>query len=208
MKLYDYYRSTACFRVRILLNLKNISYEKLPIHLVNNGGEQHLDNYRSVNPQELVPTLVDGNFHLSQSLAIIEYLDELYPSPSIFPKSLQEKTRAREIAYIIACDMHPLNNLRVLKYQREYYHASDEDIQKWYHTWLDKGFHALEIKLEQIDRLKDVCVGDTISIADLCLIPQIYNAHRFNFSLEKYPIMSKINQYCMSLEAFKKAYPN
>src|SRR3990167_5924457 len=140
MKLYDYYRSSCCYRVRIALNLKAISYEKIPIHLVE--GMQHHPEYEILNPQALVPTLVDNNTILTQSLAIIEYLDECYPEPALLPHTPLARATARRLAFIIACDIHPINNLRICHILRETWHASDDEIQTWYHHWLKLGFDA------------------------------------------------------------------
>ncbi len=207
MKLYDYFRSTTCYRVRIALNLKKISYDKIPIHLVNNFGEQHHPDYLQVNPQGLVPTLVDHGQSLSQSLAIIEYLDELNPNPPLLPKHPYARAQVRGLAQIIACDMHPLNNLRVLQQLRQLFEATETDVNAWYHHWLKKGFDAIEVLLMQLERDASVCYGDAVGLADLCLIPQVYNAVRFNFSMKDYPLINQINDYCLSQTAFIDAAP-
>ncbi|CAM3102266.1 glutathione S-transferase (maleylacetoacetate isomerase) [Legionella steigerwaltii] len=207
MKLYDYFRSTACYRVRIALNLKNIAYEKINIHLVNHGGEQHSPEYREVNPQELVPSLEINGQVISQSLAIIEYLDETYPTPALLPQDPWEKATVRSLALIVACDMHPLNNLRVLNRLKEQFQASESQVSEWYHHWLKAGFDAFETKLQRIKRRQLFCFGDTVTLADLCLIPQVYNAHRFHFAMDNYPLINEINAHCLTLEAFQKAVP-
>lgn len=208
MKLYDYFRSTACYRVRIALNLKGIDYEKIAIHLINNGGEQHSPEYRQVNPQELVPSLeVDGHI-ISQSLAIIDYLDETFPTPALLPSNPLMKAEIRSLALIVACDMHPLNNLRVLNRLKEEFKASEVQVTQWYHHWLKAGFDAFESKLSGMERSGSFCFGNTPSLADLCLIPQVYNAQRFNFSLEPYPLIREINALCLTLKAFQEAAPN
>jgi maleylacetoacetate isomerase len=207
MTLYDYFRSTACYRVRIALNLKNIAYEKIEIHLVNNGGEQHSPEYQHINPQGLVPSL-DVNGHIiSQSLAIIDYLDEAFPQVPLLPADPLIKANLRALALIVACDMHPLNNLRVLNRLKEQFTASQEQVTEWYHHWLKTGFDAFETQLSQLERSKPVCFGEQVSLADICLIPQIYNAKRFNFDLTDYPLINQINDYCLTLAAFQKAAP-
>lgn len=207
MKLYDYYRSSSCYRVRIALNIKHISYEAIPIHLINDGGEQHQSTYLELNPQGLVPTLDENGHILSQSLAIIEYLDEINPTPPLLPQNPFGRAQARSIAMTIACDMHPLNNLRVLNQLHEQFHASEEHVLVWYHHWLKTGFDAVESILKKQHRKHPVCYGSDVSIADICLIPQVYNAKRFNFSMENYPLICEINDHCLTLPAFVHAAP-
>jgi len=207
IKLYDYFRSTACYRVRIALNIKNIAYEKITVHLVNNGGEHHSPEYHKINPQSLVPTLeVDGTF-LHQSLAIIEYLDEAFPENPLQPQNPLTKADLRAMALIVACDMHPLNNLRVLNRLKAQFHADENQVMDWYHHWLKTGFDAFEEKLKHLQRNKAVCYGDAPGLADLCLIPQVYNAKRFNFAMNDYPLINEINEYCLSLATFQHAAP-
>ncbi|MFT4059564.1 MAG: maleylacetoacetate isomerase [Legionella sp.] len=207
MKLYDYFRSTACYRVRIALNLKGIAYEKHAIHLLNHGGEHHNEEYRKINPQELVPSLnVDGHI-LHQSLAIIEYLDEIHPTPALLPIAPLDRANARALALMIACDMHPVNNLRILNRLKEQFHANETQIQDWYHHWLKKGFSAIETKLQSIKKIGPFCLGDAVTIADICLIPQVFNAHRFNFGMHEYPLINEIYDHCTLLNAFKNAAP-
>lgn len=207
MKLYDYYRSTACYRVRIALNIKNISYSTLSVHLVNNGGEQHLPAYLEQNPQGLVPTLDENGHILNQSLAIIEYLEDINPTPPLLPQTPLERAKVRALAMIIACDMHPLNNLRVLQQLRHQFMATEAQVNEWYHHWLKKGFDAIEKQLENLPRKTPVCLGQTVTLADICLIPQVYNAKRFNFAMENYPLINEINDYCTALPAFMDAAP-
>ena len=207
MKLYDYYRSTACYRVRIALNLKNISYEAIPVHLINHGGEQHQSTYRALNPQGLVPTLDENGHILTQSLSIIEYLEEINPLPALLPHHPFERAQVRRIAMSIACDIHPLNNLRVLQQLKEQFQASENQVLEWYHHWLKEGFDAVEKTLQHLPRKNHVCYGHDISLADVCLIPQVYNAIRFNFSMDNYPLISEINDYCLTLPAFIQAAP-
>ena len=207
MKLYNYYRSTASYRVRIALNYKNINYELLPVHLVDNGGEQHRDSYLELNPQGLVPTLDENGRILSQSLAIIEYLEEICPTPPILPQNPLGRGQVRSLAMIIACDMHPLNNLRVLQQLKLQFQATDQQTNEWYHHWLQLGFNAIEERLKKLPRKNNVCYGNDISLADICLIPQVYNAKRFNFPMTNYPIINKINEYCSTIGAFMDASP-
>ena len=207
MKLYDYYRSSSSYRVRIALNIKQISYEAIPVHLINHGGEQHQSAYLELNAQGLVPTLDENGHILTQSLAIIEYLDEINPTPALLPQKPLGRAQVRSLAMTIACDMHPLNNLRVLQQLREQFQASEAQVMEWYHHWLKKGFDAIENTLSKIPRKNHVCYGKDVSLADICLVPQVYNAARFNFSMEAYPLIRDINAYCMGLPAFAQAVP-
>ncbi|MFI4918348.1 MAG: maleylacetoacetate isomerase [Legionellales bacterium] len=204
MILYDYFRSTACYRVRIALHLKKIAYEKIEVHLVNNGGEQHSSAYQQINPQKLVPSLDINGFVLNQSLAIIEYLDELHPNPPLLPQEPQIKATLKSMALIIACDMHPLNNLRVLNQLKEQFKANETEVMLWYHHWLKAGFDAFEVKLASLNRSNAVfCYGNQASLADICLIPQVFNAHRFHFNMDNYPLINKINAHCLTLPEFQ-----
>lgn len=207
MKLYDYFRSSASYRVRIALNIKNISYEALPVHLVNNGGEQHQPDYMKLNPQGLVPTLDENGHILTQSLAIIEYLEDISPKPALLPANPLARAQIRSLALIVAADMHPLNNLRVLQQLRQQFHADEQQVLEWYHLWLKKGFDAFESKLQHLQRKNSVCYGSDVTLADICLIPQVYNAHRFNFPMDNYPLITEINEYCTNLPAFLAAAP-
>ncbi len=207
MKLYDYYRSSASYRVRIALNIKNISYETLAVHLTAHGGEQHYPEYLKLNPQGLVPTLDENGHIISQSLAIIEYLEEICPTPSLLPQTPLGRAQVRSLALTIACDMHPLNNLRVLERLRTEMQATEQQVREWYHYWLKQGFDALESRLHTMPHKNKVCYGSEASLADICLIPQVYNAHRFDFSMESYPLINEIYAYCCTLEAFRDAAP-
>jgi len=209
MKLYDYYRSTASYRVRIALNVKQLTYETCPVHLVNNGGEQHAPEYKKINPQGLVPALELGANEppLTQSLAILEYLEELHPTPALLPTDARGRAEVRSLALLIAADMHPLNNLRVLKQLRMQFNASDDEVSTWYHHWLQLGFDAFEEKLKHLPRDGDFCYGNHLSFADICLVPQVYNANRFEFSLENYPLIQRITEACLKINTFQDAAP-
>ena len=208
LELFDYFRSTASYRVRIALNIKGVNYKTTEIHLVEGGGQQHSQAYQSINPSKLVPTLklADGT-SISQSTAIIEYLEETYPNPALLPKDAIERAKVRTICNIVAADIHPLNNLRVLQYLQKEFDVSDENKTTWYHNWIQKGFSAIESLLEQNSSNGKFCFGDNVSMADLYLIPQVYNANRFNCPLDDFPIIYSINQHCLTLEAFAKASP-
>lgn len=205
MKLYSYFRSSAAYRVRIALNLKQLDAEQKPVHLLNNGGEQHSEAYRAVNPSELVPALVDDDFILTQSLSILEYLEEKYPAHSILPQDLQLRALARAFSMSIACDIHPLNNLRVLQHLSGVLGLSNEQKNEWYTHWVKVGFDALEAQL--VHSNGNFCFGECPSIADCCLIPQVYNALRFNIDLAAYPKIQSIYAHCNALDAFQQAAP-
>ncbi|KTC81495.1 maleylacetoacetate isomerase [Legionella brunensis] len=207
MKLYDYYRSTASYRVRLALNIKHISYEKLAVQLVGHSGEQHRPEYLQLNPQGLVPTLDENGHILTQSLAIIEYLEEISPTPPLLPANPLGRAQVRSMALTIACDMHPLNNLRVLTRLRDQFQATEEQVMDWYHHWLKLGFDALEKKLQSLPHKTQLCYGNEVTMADVCLIPQVFNANRFGFSMANYPIISEINAHCLTLAPFKDAAP-
>ena len=206
MKLYGYFRSSAAFRVRIALNLKKLDYENAAIHLRRN--DQTEPDYLVVNPQGLVPTLDDGGRTLIQSLAIIEYLDEVYPDPPLLPSHPADRARVRALAQIVACDVHPINNLRVLRYLT---HSLDHDetaIATWYNHWIDAGFQALERLLVGDPRTGAFCHGAAPGIADIALVPQVVNAERYRLDLAPYPTIARIHQSCMALEAFAAAHPD
>jgi maleylacetoacetate isomerase len=205
MKLYGYWRSSAAYRVRIALNLKQLSYENLPVHLIKNGGEQHSEHYARLNPARLVPTLVDGDLSLNQSLAIIEYLDEVYPEPALLPVESADKARVRALALDIACDIHPLNNLRVLQYLSGTLALTEAQKQQWITHWLHTGFSALEQRLSHT--AGQFCFGDNVSLADLCLVPQVFNAQRFSLDMSAFPLISHIHHQCQQLAAFALASP-
>ncbi|RDI43812.1 Maleylpyruvate isomerase [Aquicella lusitana] len=207
LKLYDYYRSSACFRVRIALNLKGLDYQAVPVHLINHGGEQFSDAYQKINPQQLVPSLQDGDKVLTQSLAIIEYLDETHPSPPLLPADPYQKSLVRSFALAIAADLHPLNNLRVWKYLMSHLKLPEEQKNSWYHHWMKIGLDALEKKLLSHHQNMSYCFGDQPTLADICLVPQLFNARRFAFDLGAYPTLVRIDANCQKHPAFVKAWP-
>jgi maleylpyruvate isomerase len=211
LKLYTYFRSSASFRVRIALNLKGLDVEMVPIHLVRQGGQQLSEEFRRINPEALVPALVDeednGQQVLTQSLAIMEYLDEMYPEPPLLPAAPLDRAYVRSIALAIACDIHPLNNLRVLRYLVRDLKVSEEDKNAWYRHWCELGLAALEVKVSADGRAGKFCFGDTPTIADCCLVPQIFNARRLNCDLSGMPTLLRIAENCSQLDAFSKAEP-
>jgi maleylpyruvate isomerase len=207
MKLYGYFRSSASYRLRIALALKNISHENAYIHLLRNGGEQLAAEFRKLNPQALVPILDDDGTLLIQSMAIIEYLEETHPQPPILPKTPAERARVRGLAQVIACEIHPLNNLRVLKYLGKEMNQPEEARNQWYHHWVALGLEALEGLLAGHPRTGRFCHGDTPTLADICLVPQIFNAQRLKCPLDAYPTVMRIFDNCMTLPAFDSTQP-
>jgi len=205
MKLYSYWRSSAAYRVRIALHFKQLAFETIPVHLLKDGGQQHQLGYRQLNPAELVPVWQDDEITLNQSLAIIEYLDENFPEPALLPTNPVAKAEVRALAFDIACDIHPLNNLRVLQYLTGTLALSEQQKHDWIHHWLNTGFSALEQRLSV--SAGQYCYGDEVSIADLCLVPQVYNALRFNVNMEAYPIINRVYHHCQQLAAFALAAP-
>ncbi|WP_261858764.1 maleylacetoacetate isomerase [Photobacterium sanguinicancri] len=206
MKLYDYYRSSASYRVRIALHLKGLSYDAVPISLID--GEHQNDDYRHTNPNQRVPSLENENGPLGQSLAIIEYLNEIHPDPKLLPSDPWKKAQCRSLAMLIACDIHPLNNLQVLNYLNTELGVNQNEKMVWYHYWLSRGLSAFEQLLMQRPTPTDFCCGDQPTLADLCLIPQIYNARRFNFDLDPFPLINDIERTCQLLPAFQLAHPD
>lgn len=204
-KLYSYFRSSAAYRVRIALNLKNVPYEYLSVHLVK--GEQREPRYREVNPQALVPTMIDDGKTIKQSMAIIEYLDETIPAPPLLPATPEDRARVRAIAQAIACDIHPLDNLRVLKYLTGTLGVGDEAKDAWYRHWIEVGLGALETELAADRRTGTFCHGASPTLADICLVPQLANARRYTLALEAYPTLIGIESRCLALKAFKDAAP-
>ena len=206
MKLYDYFRSSAAYRVRIALNLKRLSPERAFVHL--RRGAQRGDEYLELNPQGLVPSLVtDGGDVLTQSLAIIEWLDETQRAPPLLPADSAGRARVRSLALAIACDIHPLNNLRVLNYLTGTLGATDAQRDGWYRYWCDVGFEALETRLARDAATGAYCHGDTPTIADICLVPQLANSRRVHLDLSPYPTLLRIEAACTALQAFANAAP-
>jgi len=209
LTLYGYWRSSAAYRVRIALNLKGLAYQQVPVHLVRDGGEQHGEAYQALNPQGLVPLLVDednGGARIAQSLAIIEYLEEIFPVPAILPADPVERAQVRAVALHLACDVHPLNNLRVLQYLSRELGVDDAAKNAWYRHWVAAGLAAVEQGL--------AAYGDGFSLGtrpgylEACLIPQVYNARRFDCDLDAYPRILALTARCQALEAFRHAAPD
>lgn len=207
MKLYSYFRSSAAFRVRIALNLKNLRYDYLPVHLVRDGGQQFAPDYRGIAPEGLVPVLVDGDTIVHQSLAIIEYLEETHPSPPLLPKTPAARAAVRAIALDIACDIHPLGNLRVLKHLASTHGLQKDDTDAWMRHWIGTGFDALETRLAGSSARGAFCHGDTPTLADVTLVPQVFNARRFGLDMARYPAIEAIDARCNALPAFADAAP-
>jgi maleylacetoacetate isomerase len=205
--LHDYFRSSASYRVRIALNLKGLSYRQQSHHLVK--GEHRAPAYLTINPQGFVPTLVDGAVTITQSLAIIEYLEEAYPdTPRVLPMKPAERARVRSLSAIIAADTHPLNNLRVLKYLETAVGLDDAARRAWYHHWLGECFDAFETRLASESETGRFCHGDAPTMADICLVPQIFNAKRFAFDLSPYPVTMRLFEAAQALDAFQRAMPD
>lgn len=203
MKLYTYFRSSAAYRVRIALNLKDIAYEGVSIHLTKDGGQQKTPEYRAINPQMRVPTLeLSSGEKLIQSLAIIEYLDEVFPEPAFLPKDAIERAHVRAAAQLIACDIHPLNNLVTLQYLRKLGH-DDVTVNEWYTSWVMAGFEALEPLLKP----GPYAFGSQVGLADICIVPQVFNARRFKVPVERFPNIAAVDAACAKLPAFDKARP-
>jgi len=205
--LYGYFRSSAAFRARIALNLKGIEPELRFIHLLKEGGQQHTAEYKTLNPMELIPALVHDGQLITQSLAIMEYLDEIVSEPPILPKDALGRARVREIACVIACDIHPVNNLRLAQYLKREFHISDEQQANWQRHWITLGFEALEKMLSLSKDTGTYSYGDSPTVADICLIPQIFNARRVNLEVERYPTLSRIFAHAMQHPAFDAAQP-
>ncbi|HTQ06370.1 MAG TPA: maleylacetoacetate isomerase [Polyangiaceae bacterium] len=205
--LYNYFRSSASYRVRIALNLKQLDYEYRPVHLTRAGGEQFAPEFRTLNPQSLVPVLEHRGKRLTQSLAILEYLEDVWPEPALLPKAAAERARVRALALAVACEIHPLNNLRVLHYLSGTVGAPTAVKDDWYRHWVTLGLEALERELGDGARTAEFCHGSAPTIADCCLIPQLFNARRFACDLSSYPTLLAIEQHCLALPAFRDAAP-
>jgi maleylpyruvate isomerase len=207
MKLYTYFRSSAAYRVRIALNLKGLPYEAVPVHLVKHGGEQLTATYRAINPSALVPSLQDDDATITQSMAILEYLEETHPAVPLLPSTPLARARVRELAQMVACDIHPVNNLRILRYLVRTLGIGDDAKNEWYRHWVQEGFGALEAQLARDPAPGRFCHGDTPTIADCFLVPQVYNASRFDIDMAPYPRIAAIDAACAQLPAFQAAHP-
>jgi len=204
MKLYTYYRSSTAYRVRIALNLKGLAYEAIPIHLTKEGGKQHSAEYRAVNPQGRVPSLVlDSGDALTQSLAIIDYLEETHPSPALLPADPVQRAHVRAFSQVIACDIHPVNNLITLQYLRRVLKHEQPEIDAWYHHWILQAFEVLEATIKP----RPYAFGGAVTLADICLVPQVYNARRLKVPLDKFPKLVAVDAACLQLPAFDRARP-
>ena len=208
MKLYSYFRSSASFRVRIALALKGIAYDYAAVHLLQEGGQQFAAGYKAMNPAALVPVLDDDGNILTQSLAIIEYLDETRPQPPLLPVAAADRARVRAIALAIACEIHPLNNLRVLGYLKKSLGIAEEQRDLWYRHWVETGLATVEAMLAGDSRTGDCCHGDAPTLADICLVPQIFNAQRFKARLDHVPTVMRIHEHCLTLPAFALSVPS
>ena len=207
LQLYTYWRSSAAYRVRIGLNIKGLAHELVPVHLVRDGGQQHASGYAALNPQQLVPTLRHGEVVLTQSMAILEYLEEVFPQAPLLPATAQGRARVRALAQAVACDIHPLNNLRVMQYFEREWEVAQPRRDEWMRHWMREGFAALETMLASSPETGRYCHGDAPGLADCCLVPQLYNAHRFGVDLAPYPTLARIELACLALPAFDDARP-
>lgn len=211
MKLYSYFRSSASYRVRIALNLKGLPYETVPVHLLKEGGQQFAPDYLRLNPDAVIPALIDEATEpaavLTQSLAIIEYLEETHPAPPLLPQDPVDRAYLRSIALTIACEIHPLNNLRVLRYLMRELKVGEDDKNAWYRHWCEHGLASVETLLARDKRTGKFCYGDTPTLVDCFLIPQIANAQRMNCDLSGMPTIMRINEACLALDAFTNAMP-
>jgi maleylacetoacetate isomerase len=207
MKLYNYFRSSAAFRTRIAFNLKGVVCDTVEVDLRTDASDQLKPEYQAVNPQGLVPALVIEDTTVAQSLAIIEYLDEVYPEPPLLPRAPVDRARVRAMALAVACDMHPLNNLRVLNYLRSPLGHDEDTVNAWYRHWIAVGFSGLEQEARRASREGQYMFGSSVTIADIYIVPQMYNARRFKCDLEPYPTLRGICAHLESLPAFAKAVP-
>jgi len=207
LTLYTYCRSSASYRVRIALNLKGLTYHPEYIHLIKDGGQEKSERYLNINPQKLVPSLSSGNQILTQSLAIIEFIEEEHPQPSLLPSAPVDRAFVRSLAYTVGCEIQPLNNLRVLQYLENQFQIEKSQRDLWYSHWVQEGFTAIETRLNVENHDQGFCFGDQPSFADLCLIPQVYNAIRFNCDMAQYPLINHIYQNCTKIAAFQQAAP-
>ena len=207
LTLYSYWRSSAAYRVRIGLALKGLRYDTVPVHLVRNGGEQHAPDYAAANPQKLVPMLVHGPRRMRQSLAILEYLDEVWPEPPLLPATARGRQRVRALSQLVACDIHPLNNLRVVRFLENEWNVPQPERDVWMRHWMVEGLDAFEALLADHPSTAEFCEGHLPTLADCCLVPQLYNARRFGVDLEPYPTIRRIEAACLAHPAFDAARP-
>ncbi len=207
MELFTYFRSSAAYRVRIALNLKGLQADYRYVHLVKDGGQQHKPEYLAVNPQGFLPALVDQGHVLTQSLAIIEYLEETHPQPPLLPRDALGRARVRALAQVVACDIHPVNNQRIIKYLEQVFGADEATRKRWIQRWVRDGFSSLEKLLSDQPATGKCCHGDRPTLADICLVPQVFNARRFEVDMTAFPVLKRINDHCLSLEAFADAAP-
>lgn len=207
MKLYTYFRSSAAYRVRIVLGLKGLASEQAFVHMLRGGGEQHQPAYRAINPQGLVPTLETEDAVLTQSIAICEYLEERYPEPPLLPRDLQARAYVRAVMSAVACEIHPLNNLRVLKHLTGAVGVDEETKLAWYRHWIVEGFRGLEALISSSGRAGSFALAESPTLADAFIVPQVYNARRFDCPLEDYPNIVRIAKSCSALPAFEAASP-
>lgn len=207
LQLYSYFRSSAAYRLRIALHLKGLAFDTVPVHLLKGGGEQLQSAYRAINPAALVPALQSDGTTLTQSLAIMEYLDETHPQPPLLPADALGRARVRALALTVACDIHPLNNLRVLTYLSGELQASGDARNAWARHWMALGFATLEAHLAHDPATGRCCHGDTPTLADCCVVPQVFNARRFELDLAPYPTLVRIAEHCEALPAFIAAHP-
>lgn len=207
LTLYGYFRSSAAYRVRIALGLKGLAYKHMGINLMPGISEQKSEKYRALNPQGRVPYLIDGDTALSQSPAILEYLEEAYPEIALLPQDMHERAHVRQLASLIGCDIHPLNNLSVLGYLKTKFEAHEADVTAWYSHWILEGFTAFEAILASRKAMSKFCHGDSPGMADIYLVPQVWNARRFGVPLSAFPQITAIDAACNSLDAFIAAAP-
>ena len=209
LHLYSYWRSSAAYRVRIALALKGLAYETVPVHLLKDGGQQHAPDYAALNPQQLVPLLLHGRRAVRQSLAIMEYLEEVWPERGVplLPDTARERGRVRSLALLVACDIHPLNNLRVLQFFEGHWNVPQAERDEWVRHWIVEGLAAFEALVADDPSTGTYCHGDAPGLADCCLVPQLFNARRFGVDTAQWPTLARIDQACLALPEFRAAAP-
>jgi len=207
MKFHGYFRSSSSYRCRIAFNLKGVDYDFVSVHLVKDGGQQKTDAYKTINPQGLVPTLQTDLGDLTQSPAILEWLDETFPDPKLLPSNAFERARVRAFTQVIACEIHPLQNLRVLQFIKETYGQDQDGVNTWCQRWIGDGLAACEALLGKSNDGADFCFGDTPGMGDVYLMPQVFSAARFGVDMSKFPIINRVADTCSKVEAFDLAHP-